>query len=91
MQFTDILTMVYNSSELFLWEQITFNNDYINLSIYKTSFYLNEVKLAVAPCGSSDKNCWGWEGFQNYHMVLPQASPHHLKTPWKATENIAFN
>ena len=27
--------------------------------------------------------------FQNYHMVLPQASPHHLKTPWKATEIIS--
>ena len=26
--------------------------------------------------------------FQDYHMVLPQASPHHLKTPWKATEII---
>ena len=22
----------------------------------------DEVKLAVAPCGSSEKNCWGWEG-----------------------------
>ena len=40
----------------------------------------DEVKLAVAPCGSSEKN---------YHTVLPQASPHHLKTPWKATEIIS--
>ena len=53
----------------------------------------DEVKLAVAPCGSSEKNCWSLRclnlfnsSFQNYHMVLPQASPHHLKTPWKATE-----
>ena len=23
---------------------------------------IDEVKLAVAPCGSSEKNCWGWEG-----------------------------
>ena len=23
---------------------------------------VDEVKLAVAPCGSSEKNCWGWEG-----------------------------
>ena len=22
----------------------------------------DEMKLAVAPCGSSEKNCWGWEG-----------------------------
>ena len=29
--------------------------------------------------------------FQNYHMVLPQASPHHLKTPWKATEIISMS
>ena len=27
--------------------------------------------------------------FQNFHMVLPQASPHHLKTPWKATKIIS--
>ena len=26
--------------------------------------------------------------FQNYHMVLPQASHNHQKTPWKATENL---
>ena len=45
----------------------------------------DEVKPAVAPCGSSEKS------FQNYHMVLPQASPHHLKTPWKATEIILLN
>ena len=24
----------------------------------------DEVKLAVAPCGSSEKNCWGWEGLK---------------------------
>ena len=29
--------------------------------------------------------------FQKYHMVLPQASPHHLKTPWKATEIIPIH
>ena len=23
---------------------------------------VDEVKLAVAPCGSSEKNCWGWGG-----------------------------
>ena len=65
----------------------------------------DEVKLAVAPCGSSEKNCSGWEvvsifrsvcadrphrltkisrqllnlnsSFQNFHMVLPQASRHY--------------
>ena len=43
---------------------------------------VDEVKLAVAPCGSSEKNC-------SENMVLPQALPHHLKTPWKATEIIS--
>ena len=28
--------------------------------------------------------------FQNYHMVLPQALPHHLKTPWNTTEIISL-
>ena len=28
----------------------------------KHCYTVDEVKLAVAPCGSSEKNCWGWEG-----------------------------
>ena len=27
------------------------------------------VKLAVAPCGSSEKNCWGWEGVSIFRSV----------------------
>ena len=29
----------------------------------------DEVKLAVAPCGSSEKNCWGWEGVSIFRSV----------------------
>ena len=28
-----------------------------------------EVKLAVAPCGSSEKNCIGWEGVSIFRSV----------------------
>ena len=27
------------------------------------------MKLAVAPCGSSEKNCWGWEGVLIFRSV----------------------
>ena len=29
---------------------------------FRTKKLDDEVKLWVAPCGSSEKNCWGWEG-----------------------------
>ena len=30
---------------------------------------VDEVKLAVAPWGSSEKNCWGWEGVSITNVV----------------------
>ena len=43
-------------------------------------FYLltiDEVKLAVAPCGSSEKNCWGWEGVSDKSLHQLRTAMHH--------------
>ena len=42
--------------------------NYTITPIYNSS--LDEVKLAVAPCGSFEKNCWGWEGVLTISVSL---------------------
>ena len=37
--------------------------------IHFIALLIDEVKLAVAPCGSSEKNCWGWEGVSIFRSV----------------------
>ena len=46
--------------------------------MYKDFIGDDEVKLAVAPCGSSEKNCCGWEGVSIFRSVCadrPQDAP----------------
>ncbi len=40
----------------------------------------DEVKLAVAPCGSSEKNCWGWEGVPIFRSVCADRPLPHGAT-----------
>ena len=40
------------------------------------------MKLVVAPCGSSEKNCWGWEGVSIFRSVCVDRPQENVSTYW---------
>ena len=52
---------------------------YYGFGSFPWCLQMMRVELAVAPCGSSEKNCWGWEGVSIFRSVCadrPQENEH---------------
>ena len=47
----------------------------------------DEVKLAVAPYGSSEKNCWGWEETPSQPQQFLSELPHGATTSFTSSNS----